>query len=513
VIVRKKEQQRVVRCAIYTRKSTEEGLDQDFNSLDAQREAGEAFIKSQANEGWQCLGEVYDDGGYTGANMDRPALTRLLADAKAGKIDCIVVYKVDRLSRRLADFHTLMELFKSLGISFVAVTQQFNTSTSIGRLTLNLLSTFAEFEREMISERTRDKIAATRRNGKWTGGRPLLGYDVVDGKLVVNEVEALRVRQIFDLYLNEQALMPVLVILAQRGWRTKSWTTRKESQGGGKPFDKASLYRLLTNVVYLGKVRYKDEVHAGEHPAIVDPQVFEQVQALMRENRRTGGAEVRLQHGAILKGLIRCTACGCSMIPAHTTRGTKRYRYYTCTAAQKQGWHVCPAKSIPAEELEIFVVDQIREIGRDPVLVTHTLEEVRQQAESKLRELETERNGLEDELGRCHDDLTRLAAEQGNERLANRLADLHERIRLSTDRLNCVRDEIGSIREQLVSEDDLRQALADFDPVWQNLSIKERARVLQLLISRIDFDGHTKEIALTFHPSGLRAFSQTVGAA
>jgi DNA invertase Pin-like site-specific DNA recombinase len=262
----------LVRCAIYTRKSTEEGLEQEFNSLDAQREAGEAFIKSQASEGWTCLPDRYDDGGFTGGNMDRPALRRLLADIEAGKIDCVVVYKVDRLSRSLLDFARMMETFEKHHVSFVSVTQQFNTATSMGRLILNVLLSFAQFEREIISERTRDKIAATRRKGKWAGGHPILGYDVDPQgfRLVVNADEAERVRAIFKLYLQHESLLPVVQELERRGWRNKRWTTRKGHERGGKPFTKTSLYKLLTNVAYTGKVRYKDEVYDGEHAAIVE---------------------------------------------------------------------------------------------------------------------------------------------------------------------------------------------------------------------------------------------------
>jgi site-specific DNA recombinase len=267
---RKQEKPPVVRCAIYTRKSTEDGLEQEFNSLDAQREAGEAYIKSQKHEGWDCLPAKYDDGGFTGANMDRPALRRLLADIEAGKVDCVVVYKVDRLSRSLLDFARIMATFEGHKVSFVSVTQAFNTATSMGRLILNVLLSFAQFEREMISERTRDKIAAARRKGKWSGGMPVLGYTVNETKLVVDKREAEIVRQIFDLYLEKQSLLAVVQELQRRGWRTKRWTTRKGRARGGRPFDKGSLYHLLTNSVYVGKVRYKDEVHGGEHKAIVD---------------------------------------------------------------------------------------------------------------------------------------------------------------------------------------------------------------------------------------------------
>src|SRR5262245_9657265 len=253
----------IVRCAVYTRKSTEEGLEQEFNSLDAQREAAEAYIASQQHEGWACLPDRYDDGGFTGGNTERPALQRLLADIEAGKIDCVVIYKIDRLSRSLLDFAKMMELFERHRVSLVSVTQQFNSATSMGRLILNVLLSFAQFEREIIAERTRDKIAATRRKGKWTGGYPLLGYDVdpKGGRLLVNEEEAVRVCVIFELYLEKQSLLPVVEELARRGWVGKRWRNRKGKERGGQPFTRTSLYRLLTNVAYTGKTRYKGEVH------------------------------------------------------------------------------------------------------------------------------------------------------------------------------------------------------------------------------------------------------------
>ena len=296
--------QRAVRCAIYTRKSTEEGLEQEFNSLDAQREAGEAYVKSQQHEGWVCLPSQYDDGGFTGANMDRPAIRRLLHDIEAGKVDCVVVYKVDRLSRSLLDFARIMETFERHSVSFVSVTQAFNTATSMGRLVLNVLLSFAQFEREMISERTRDKIAAARRKGKCSGGMPVLGYSVVETKLVVDQTEADRVREIFQMYLERQSLLEVVKELNGRGWRTKCWTTRKSTARGGRPFNKKSLYDLLTNVAYIGKIRYKDEVHDGEQTPIVDERVFTETQTLLKRNGRSGGRATRTKHAALLRGML-----------------------------------------------------------------------------------------------------------------------------------------------------------------------------------------------------------------
>jgi len=303
-----------IRCAIYTRKSTEEGLEQEFNSLDAQREAGEAYIASQKAEGWLCLEQRYDDGGFTGGNLDRPAMQRLMADIKTGKIDCVVVYKVDRLSRSLLDFSRIIGLFEEHRVSFVSVTQQFNTTHSMGRLTLNILLSFAQFEREIISERTRDKIAAARRRGKWSGGKPILGYDLDKApggsKLKVSPEEARQVREIFALYLSTASLIQTAQELNHRGWRSKAWVSQKGKSLGGKPFDKSNLLRLLTNVAYVGKVKYKTETHEGEQEAIVDPQVFEQAQAVLRANRCSGGAHVRNKYAALLKAWSAAAPAG-----------------------------------------------------------------------------------------------------------------------------------------------------------------------------------------------------------
>lgn len=433
----KRDKPETVRCAIYTRKSTEEGLEQEFNSLDAQRESGEHHIRAQEGQGWVWIPTRYDDGGFTGGNMERPALKRLMQDIEAGKVDCVVVYKVDRLSRSLLDFSRIMETFDKHGVSFVSVTQQFNTSSSIGRLMLNVLLSFAQFEREIISERTRDKMAAARRKGKYVGGAPILGYDVDRdvSRLVVNEQEAIRLRQIFELYLEQQSLIPTIKELDRRGWLTKQWTTKKGKQRGGRPFNKNTLYGLLTNVAYVGKIRYKDEVYDGEHEAIVDPEAFENVQQQLRTNHRTGGARVRNQFGALLKGLLRCSPCDCSMMHSHTTKdGCKRYRYYVCVNAQKRGWHNCPSRSLPAAEIEGFVVEQIRAVARDPQIVAATLDEAARQAADSLATLAEERGAVERDLARAASELQQLAMEtigaKDESPETKCLADAQDRVRL-----------------------------------------------------------------------------------
>jgi site-specific DNA recombinase len=357
-----------VRCAIYTRKSTEEGLDQEFNSLQAQREAAEAFIQSQKHAGWTLVPRHYDDGGFSGGSLERPALQRLLEDIDARRVECIIVYKVDRLSRSLFDFARLMDRFDQRSVSFVSVTQQFNTTTSLGRLTLNILLSFAEFERELIRERTRDKMSAARRKGKWIGGTPVLGYDVAPagGRLVVNEKESRRVRDIFDLFIEHHSLSAVVAELARRRWSTKSRKSGKGRAHTGRAFTKASLHRLLTNAVYAGKVEHRGAMYAGEHASIIELSVWQEVNDELRAGRRTKAGAMRVPQNALLAGLLVCRNCQRPMIPTYTAKPGRRYRYYVCQAARTNGWHSCPTKSVPARMIEDAVLDQLRMAVRAP---------------------------------------------------------------------------------------------------------------------------------------------------
>jgi len=499
-----------VRCAIYTRKSTEEGLDQDFNTLDAQRESGEAFIKSQASEGWVCLPERYDDGGFTGANMERPGLKRLFADIEAGRVDAIVVYKIDRMTRSLFDFSRMMEVFDRHQVAFVSVTQQFNTGTSMGRLILNVLMSFAQFEREMISDRTRDKIAATRRKGKWTGGMPLLGYDVVDTKLVVNETEAERVRQVFNLYLELGSLLTVVQELEGRGWKTKQLTTKKETNRGGVAITKSRLYHLLTNVTYIGKTRYKTEIHEGEHEGLIDAATFQRVQSMLHENGQGGAGEKRNKHGALLRGILRCAACDCGMTHTYTSKGQRRYRYYVCNHAQQHGRVTCPAPSLPAGEIERFVVEEIRAIGRDPALVAATLAESRRLAEAAINGLKRERAALERQRRADEAELRQLGAIPAKNGELARLAETQERIATAGRRLAEVEVELADLVGQEIGEGDVAAALAQFDIVWGALAPKEQSRVFALLIERVNYDGRAGDIDITFRPVGLKTLGADV---
>jgi site-specific DNA recombinase len=483
---------KTVRCAIYTRKSTDEGLEKDFNSLDAQREAGEAYIASQIGEGWVCVPDRYDDGGFTGGNLDRPALKQLIADIEAGKVDCVIVYKVDRLSRSLTDFGRLVEVFDKHGTSFVSVTQHFNTTNSMGRLTLNILLSFAQFEREIISERTRDKMAAARKKGKWGGGPPMLGYDVVDQKLIANEPEAKQVREIFEKYLERRSVLTVAQQLNDRGWVTKRWNTKAGGAKGGLSWTKDNVYALLHNVVYVGKVRHKENVYPGEHAGIVDQAVFDAVQELLAGNGRTNPNGPKGTDGAILCGLLRCKSCGCSMTPSCSVKKNRRYRYYVCVNAQKRGYRECPTPSVSAEVLESFVVDQIREIGRDPDLVAATFAEVLRQSEERLESLKAEAGRLEGQISGIYQRLAQAASRP--DELAALNAEVDERQR----RLTQVRLQIETTGRHNAHVGDVRRALADFDGVWGALTRREQGQLLRHVLEQVEFDGEAEEVTLEF---------------
>jgi site-specific DNA recombinase len=345
----------VRRCAVYTRKSSEEGLEQDFNSLHAQREACEAFIKSQTGEGWRLVKTAYDDGGLSGGNMERPALKLLLDHIEQGLIDVVVVYKVDRLTRSLADFAKMVEVFDANGISFVAVTQQFNTTTSMGRLTLNVLLSFAQFEREVTGERIRDKIAASKRKGMWMGGCPPLGYDVVDRRLVVNPKEAEVVKLIYETYLQLGSVRHLKEHLESQGIVSKIRTSKAGGQNGGCSFSRGALYELLANPLYIGEVRHKKERHPGQHEAILSRDLWEQVQQRLSDTAvRSGTNEPKCAPSPLAGKLF--DENGGHLTPSHTVKGGRRYRYYVSrslirsSAKGKKGWR------LTALELERSVI-------------------------------------------------------------------------------------------------------------------------------------------------------------
>ena len=414
---------RKLRCAIYTRKSTEEGLELEYNSLDAQRDSCQAYIASQRSEGWVELPDRYDDGGFSGATLERPGLQRLLADIEERRIDVVVVYKIDRLSRALMDFARLVGIFDRNNVTFVSVTQSFNTTTSMGRLTLNILLSFAQFEREVIGERIRDKFAASRKRGMWMGGTVPLGYEVKDRKLVICEPEAATVRMLFERFAEVGSATKLVRELAGEGV-----TTRK-----GKPIDKLYLYHLINNRVYIGEAVHKGTSYTGEHQAIVSRALWDRVHAVLRESPRARAARTRAATPALLKGLL-FGPTGCAMSPTHTKRGNRLYRYYVSQAVLKGGAGACPIGRVSAAEIETVVIDQLRGLLRAPEIIVGTW----------------------------------LAAKQEIEGL---------------------------------TEADVREALESLDPLWDELFPAEQARIVRLLVERVDVGMEGVDIRL--RTSGL----------
>jgi site-specific DNA recombinase len=501
------------RCAIYTRKSCEEGLDLEFNSLHAQRESAEAFIASQQHEGWECLPDRYDDGGFSGGSLGRPALNRLLEDIKTGRIDCVVVYKVDRLSRSLLDFSRIMETFDKHGVSFVSVTQQFNTTHSMGRLTLNILLSFAQFEREIIGERIRDKLAAQCRRGQWTGGYPVLGYDVDRSertpKLVINTEEATKVRRIFSLYLEMKNLLPVVNELDERGWTNKLWHSKKGLPKGGRAFDKGSLHALLTNPIYCGKIKHKTDLYQGQHQAIVDQEIFDRVQAQLRENGFNRGNRLPSKHGGLLTGLIRCPNCNVAMVHNMTKRNSIVYRYYTCVRAIKRGRQACTHPSLPAGEIEAAVVDQVRDISRDAGLRDEIIRQAMVAAQQGRKEIEAHQIQLGRQLARDHGEIRQLALdERPGGQVSHRIADIQERIEKAELEIAKVNRQLVDLEKHEMSTQEIEHALIDFDRVWDALTTREQSQLLALLVSKVEFDQSDCTIAITFHASGIETLEQ-----
>ncbi|HZZ82655.1 MAG TPA: recombinase family protein, partial [Gemmataceae bacterium] len=328
-------------------------------------------------------------------------------------------------------------------------------------------------------------------------------------KLIVNDAEAARVRSIFELYVEHQSLLPVVQELERRGWRNKRWTTRKGVDRGDKVFTRTNLYKLLTNIAYIGKIRYKDEVHDGEHQAIVDIGVWQRVQALLERNGRTAGAMVRNKFGALLKGMLRCVPCGCAMTPSHSTRGNKRYRYYVCSNAQKRGWQTCPSKSIPAGEIEQFVVERIKCIGKDPTLVSETFAAVNAECAAQIASLKMELKGLNGDIVRWNNEARALARKKpgSDPQYVAKLSDYQERIGHAERRATEIHQQIDILEQGTLDEYEVETALATFDPLWESLTLRERGRIIQLLVERVDYDGSAGKLSITFHPTGIKALA------
>jgi site-specific DNA recombinase len=476
-------QPQTVRVAIYTRQSVASDL--AFGSIDAQRESIEAYVQSQRGEGWVALPTRYDDHGFSGGNTERPAFQRLVADVQAGKLDVIATYKTDRVSRSLSDFTNFMSLLEKHGVGFVSTTQAFDTRTSMGRLTLNILASFSQFERETISERIADKLQASRRRGMWTGGRPILGYDVVDKRLVVNEPEAAQVREIYRLYLDSGSLRAVLAELKNRGWSNKDLRTQTGREIQGKAFSKSSLHRLLTNEIYAGQMRVRDGVVQGQHEPIIEAAVFAEVQERLRDNANHGGAHVRNKTNALLRGMVRCGRCSSPFLHTFTTRGNVRYRFYICSKAHNEGVASCPDTRVSAATLETFVAEQLSAIGRDPALVAQVCGSLPRVQMERRTELRDQRRAIDVER--------RRATARGDEAELQRIAD-------KAGELDA---EIALLDSTLATPAKVQAALASFVEVWRHLATPEQERTLRLLVAGITYHPETREIEIDLRDTGI----------
>ncbi len=374
------ETQKQIRCAIYTRKSTDEGLEKEFNTLEAQREAGENYVKSLKHQGWITIPEHYDDGGFSGGSLKRPALKRLIEDVEAGKVDMIVVYKIDRLTRSLLDFAQLVKTFEKHNCSFVSVTQHFNTCDSMGKLTLNILLSFAQFERELGAERVRDKIAASRKKGMWTGGSVPLGYTLKNKKLIIEPSEAEIIRFIFEDYIRTRSEAATTHNVNNRGYKPKERRNKDGTLKNNDEFNHSMINNILNNPIYLGKMPYKGELYEGQHEAIITQELWDRTINLKHDNLKNAFRPSRSIKHSLLKGLLECECCG-TMIPTRSKHGNKYYEYYSALKGVKEGVKYKPCKigSVPAGELDTFVIGKIQQIFKSPEIIkelARQLEEV-----------------------------------------------------------------------------------------------------------------------------------------
>ncbi|MEK7315388.1 MAG: recombinase family protein [Candidatus Eisenbacteria bacterium] len=507
---------RTLRCAIYSRVSTDEQAALEYNSLQAQEEICSGYVAMRgrdpgADATWQ-VAETYRDAGYSGGTLERPALRRLMQDVDAGRIHVVVVYKIDRLSRSISQFYQVWNVFERKGVDLVSATQDLNTTTSQGKLMLNMLLSFGQFEREQIGERTRDKIGAARRRGKWTGGTPLLGLDVDPrgGRLLVNKDEASLVKEIFRLYLETPSLTKVVEELGRRGWHRKTWTRKNGFEREGAAFDKPGLLRLLRNPLYCGKVHHRGSLHPGEHPAIIEKATWERAQALLNRNGDTGGKDVRNKHGALLRGLLRCAACDSAMTHSFTRKGDVVYRYYVCITRLKKGAHACPDGKVSAHEVEQQVVERIRAIGSDPDLIAETVRQARAQLNERRGLLDAERRQLTMDSGRQKTAMKRLlgAASAGGT-ATSQVAEIEGRIEATDIRLAAIAQEIEAAKGLAIDDHDVSRALEAFGPVWDSLWPAERSRIITLLAEGITYDGRDESIAIRLRADGIRSISQS----
>ena len=465
---------KITRCAVYTRKSTEKGLEQSYNSLDAQRESAENYIKSQKENGWRLIPEHYDDGGYSGGNTERPALKRLMEDIKAGGIDIIIVYKLDRLSRSLLDFMNLAEFFEQHNVSVISVTQDINTSTSSGRMMLNILMTFCQFEREILVERIKDKIAGAKRRGKFCGGVPILGYDVEDKRLAINPEEAKLIMEIFTTYTKLGSGFDVARILNGKGCHTKSWTSKKGKFHPGRKFAPKDVYRVLNNPLYIGMVQHNGNVYDGEQEAIIDKKLWDKVQYLLQENSKCPSGESKNSLVSPFKGLLVCGYCGGAFGITYTKKQNRHYMYYICIKDNDRAEHECPLRRFSTGDVDKIILRQLGRIFRTPSMLVKLYGELQERENVQQKELLGRQTELEAKMQSIREQI-----KNGSDPVS-----LRKRFSELNNELNEVKNAISALGE-VYSARDLTDACGSIDAIWEELFPAERYKLAHQLIDKI----------------------------
>lgn len=492
------------RCAIYTRKSTTTGLEKDFTSLDAQREACELFIRSQVHAGWVVLDERYDDGGFTGANLERPGFQKLMRDIEAGEIDLVIVYKIDRLSRSLLDFARVMERLSKHGTGLVSITQNFSTTDAMGRLTLNMLMSFAEYEREMIAERTRDKISAARRRGKWTGGLVPLGYRAENGKLFIEEEEATIVREVFTSYVEHRSLFHVVETLRDRGRKTKAYVSKTGNVRAAKAWTKHSVLRVLHNPVVAGLIHSNGTFFAAEHEPIVSAEEFHRVKALLSGKPAQRAPTVR-NPAYLLRGVVQCGRCGATMTPGSTRKDARTYRYYRCLTREKQGPGACASPPLPARPVEELVIKYIREFAQEASAVAEIECVVHGRVDGDLAAIRPERQKLVEQIGRTSARVRALSDEvegaagkshHAHAALLDRLEQAAHSLQDMQKDLSRIEREVNALETARAEADWVVRTLSDFDRVWAVMTPENRGRLVDALVDGVVVDDRTGAVSV-----------------
>jgi site-specific DNA recombinase len=494
-------------AVVYARKSTDAKLEQEVNSISVQCAAARSYIESQKHLGWHCLDEEFNDNNISGATLERPALRRLKQLIRKGQVKVVVVNRLDRLSRSLSQFLELMAFFEEHGVALVSVTQNINTSDAMGRLMLQIIMSFAEFERELIRDRVTERMHAARKQGRFIGGRPILGYNIKpEGReLEVDELEAVRVREIFLLYLELRSIKATVLELNKRGWLNKKWVTKSGKVSGGSPFSTATLHKLLTNPIYIGKVSLKGEIFDGLHEEIVDLDLFEKVSGVLAGNDLTKGNRNRNSHDALLKGLLKCKACNASFVHTGSKKKHKYYRYYTCSNKRLNGAHACPSPSLPAGDIENLVADQLMSIGTDPKLQKMVYAQLIEAMEAKRRTAKQTRQTATKELDRITRELASSREFNASDSL---LVLLEQKRQEAEDALQRAESHTGYT---IPSKDEIIAVISDMQGLWPTFTAAQKCAFVKTLVREVEYDADAGSLTLHFNDEGFMP-SQNGGA-